>query len=183
MKKVFLIFGILMTGVVFSQEKNNTVQKSIIGLQIGFFGLDVYNEFKISDEIALRPQFSLNPSIWGGDLYSKTNFAFSPSLSLTSKYYYNLNKREEKGKNTRNNSANYLAFKVEYFPNWFVISNTKDLTVNDAIYMIPHYGFRRNFAMNFNYEFLAGIGIGKILKSNFSTQLRPEISFKIGYDF
>lgn len=183
MKKIFLIFGMLITGVVFSQEKNNTVQKSITGLQIGFFGLDAYNEFKISDVIVLRTQFSLNPSIWGGDMYSKTNFAFTPSISLAPKYYYNLAKRNEKGKNTTNNSATYISLKIEYFPNWFVISNTRDLIVNDAIYFIPNYGFRRNFAKNFNYEFRAGLGIGKILKSNYQTQVRPELSFKVGYDF
>jgi len=183
MKKIFLIFGLLLSIVTFSQEKKDVVQKSVTGLQIGFFGLDAYNELRVSDEIALRTQFSLNPSIWGGDMYSKTNFAFTPSISLAPKYYYNLAKRNEKGKNTTNNSANYISLKIEYFPDWFVISSTKDLMVNDAIYFVPNYGFRRNFAENFNYEFRVGVGIGKILKSNYTTQVTPELSFKIGYDF
>lgn len=182
MKKIFLIFGIITSLLSFSQEKNS-IQKSVTGLQVGLFGADLYNEFKISNEIALRSQFSLNPSIWGGDLYSKTSFALSPSISLMPKYYYNIKKRSEKEKNTDNNSANYLSLKIEYFPDWFVISNASDISVNDAIYFTPNYGFRRSFAKQFNYEFRAGLGIGKILKSNYQTQLRPELSFKVGYDF
>ena len=167
---------------VFSQE-TASIEKSLTGVQVGFFGLDFYNEARLSEEISLRSQFSLNPSIWGGDLYSNTGFALTPSLSVTPKYYYNLKKRSGKGKNTTNNSANYLSLKVDYFPNWFVISNVKGLAVNDAVYFTPNYGFRRNFAKNFNYEFRVGIGFGKIFKENYGTQTRPELSFKVGYDF
>ncbi|WP_313028469.1 hypothetical protein [Soonwooa sp.] len=183
MKKIFFLFGILMGILGFSQTSNASVEKSVTGLQIGFLGVDIYNELKISDAIALRSQFSLNPSIWGGDLYTRTNFAFSPSISLMPKYYYNTDGRVGKGKNITNNSANYLALKIEYFPDWFVISNADNVMVNDAIYFTPNYGIRRNFGKQFNYEFRIGLGIGKILKDNYPTQLRPDLSFKIGYDF
>ena len=51
------------------------------------------------------------------------------------------------------------------------------------ICLIPTWGLRRNFAQKFNYEFKAGLGIGKILQKGYDTQIVPELSFKIGYDF
>lgn len=86
-------------------------------------------------------------------------------------------------KRTKNNSGNYLSAKLEYIPDWFVISNTKDIHVNPTLAIIPNWGLRRNFSENFNYELRLGLGIGKILKEDYDLQVIPEISFKLGYDF
>lgn len=182
MKRLILLASILLGIHAFSQEKAS-VEKSVTGVQIGFFGAEFYNEAKLSESFALRSQLELYPSIWGGDFYSKTGFALTPTISLTPKFYYNLQKRKDLGRNISNNSGNYLALKVEYIPDWFVISNTKDMHVSQTISIVPTWGFRRNFAKNFNYEFKAGLGIGKILKKGYSIQVVPDLSFKIGYDF
>ncbi len=166
-----------------SAQQNTRLEQSVTGLQIGFFGAEVYNEARLSDLVSLRSQLSFLPSIWGGDFYSKTGFALAPALSLTPKYYYNLTKRAEKGKNTKNNAANYIAAELQYVPNWFVISNVEGVQVNPSLSIIPHYGFRRNFATHFNYEFKAGVGIGTILKKGYGLQVPIELSFKVGYDF
>ena len=182
MKKLILAISIFTGIVIFSQEKAS-VEKSVTGIQIGFFGAEFYNEARLSEKFTLRSQLELYPSIWGGDMYSKTGFALAPAISLTPKFYYNLQKRKDSGKNISNNSGNYISLKVEYIPNWFVISNTKDITVSETISLVPTWGLRRNFAKNFNYEFKAGLGIGKILKKGYATQVVPDLSFKIGYDF
>ena len=182
MKKIILLCFFGISTSIFAQE-NASVEKSLTGVQVGLFGADVYNEAKLAEEWVLRSQFSLNSSIWGGDLYSNTGFALTPSLSIAPKYYYNLKKRSENGKNTTNNSANYLSLRIDYFPNWFVISNVKNLSVNDGIFFTPTYGIRRNFAENFNYEFRAGLGFGTLFKGNYGTQTRLDLSFKVGYDF
>lgn len=166
-----------------SAQQNTRLEQSVTGLQIGFFGAEVYNEARLSDQVSLRSQLSFLPSIWGGDFYSKTGFALAPALSLTPKYYYNLTKRAEKGKNTKNNAANYIAAELQYVPNWFVISNVEGVQVHPSLSIIPHYGFRRNFATDFNYEFKAGVGIGTILKKGYGLQVPIELSFKVGYDF
>ena len=180
MKKSFISLLFFISFFAFSQEKAS-VKKSLTGVQIGFFGVDFYNEARLSDEFSLRSQFTLNPAIWGGDMYSKTGFALSPEISITPKYYYNLQKRINQSKNN-NNSGNYLALKLGYIPNWFVISNS-GVAVNQSIVLIPTWGLRRNFSKNINYEFKAGIGLGKILKLGYRVQVAPDIGFKIGYDF
>lgn len=182
MKKIILMTTLFLGIQVFSQEKAS-VEKSVTGIQIGFFGSEFYNEARLSEKFSLRSQLELYPSIWGGDMYSKTGFALTPAISVTPKFYYNLQKRKDLGKNISNNSGNYVALKVEYIPDWFVISNTKDIQVSETISIIPTWGLRRNFAKNFNYEFKAGLGVGKILKKGYSTQVVPDLSFKIGYDF
>lgn len=182
MKRLLLVISLLIGLQAYSQEKTG-LEKSVTGIQIGFFGAEFYNEARLSESFTLRSQLELYPSIWGGDMYSKTGFALAPAISLTPKYYYNLQKRKDSGKNISNNSGNYISLKLEYIPNWFVISNTKDITVSETISLVPTWGLRRNFAKNFNYEFKAGLGIGKILKKGYSTQVVPDLSFKLGYDF
>lgn len=179
----FLSLALLSLGAIAFGQKNASVEKSVTGIQIGLFGAELYNEAKLSDAFVLRSQLALYPSIWGGDLYSKTGFALAPAISVAPKYYYNLQKRSEAGKNTSNNSGNYISAVVEYVPNWFVISNVSGIEVNEMISLVPTWGLRRNFAEHFNYEFKAGLGIGKILQKGYDAQVVPELSFKIGYDF
>ncbi|MBC7556228.1 MAG: hypothetical protein H7195_04625 [Chryseobacterium sp.] len=181
MKKLTIILFSIVNVLVFSQ-KTVSVEKSLTGIQVGFLGADLYNETRISDKFVIRSQFTLNPSIWGGDFYDKTGFALTPEISVSSKYYYNLSSRAEKGKNISHNSGNYIDLKLGYLPNWFVISNS-DIKVNESLFILPSYGLRRNFSKNFNYEFNVGLGIGKVLKGNSNFQAYPDLSFKVGYDF
>lgn len=182
MRKFVLALSIVSSVFATAQEKES-LEKSLTGVQIGLFGANIYNEARLNENISLRSEVSLYPSIWGGDLYSKTGFALAPAISISPKWYYNLEKRANNGKRIKNNSANYLSAKLEYIPDWFVISNTKDIHVNPTLAIIPNWGFRRNFADNFNYELRVGVGVGKILEKDYNLQVMPEISFKIGYDF
>lgn len=182
MKKTLTI-AIVTFALSLSAQEKASVEKSVTGIQIGFFGAEFYNEARLADKWSLRNGVALYPSIWGGDLYNKTGFALAPAISVTPKYYYNLQKRSNAGKNISHNSGNYISASLEYVPNWFVISNVKGIEVNEMISFVPTWGLRRNFAKNFNYEFKAGLGIGKILQKGYATQAVPELSFKVGYDF
>lgn len=182
MKKIFLILLVFTVTLMYSQEKSS-IKKSFFGVQAGLFGANVYNEVNLSEQFTLRSEIDLNAGIWGGDLYSKTGFALAPALSITPKWYYNINQRHNKSKNTKYNSANYLSAKLGFVPDWFVISNVDGIEVNPMISLIPTWGLRRNFAKNFNYELQLGLGVGKILKSDYSLQVVPNLSFRIGYDF
>ena len=61
-----------------SFAQNSAIEKSITGIQIGFLGTNVYNETRLSNEIALRSQFGLNAGIFGGSIYDKTGFILYP---------------------------------------------------------------------------------------------------------
>lgn len=183
MKKQISLFAFSLFAII-GKAQNTNVENNISGIQIGFFGLDLYNEVKIANKTTLRAEASIFPAIWGGDMYGKTGFAFYPALTIQPKYYYNISKRAEKGKNTKNNSANYFGLQIRYIPDWFVISNDKNVSLSNQINFIPTYGFRRNFAENFNYEFKAGLGYGTTFGSDLNTSGAVlDLSIKIGYDF
>jgi len=182
MKKIFLI---LIGTISYSLHAQNVSSEKefFLGLQAGFFGANIYYEKNISESFAVRGDIEFSSSIWGGDLYSKTGFAITPEIKIAPKWYYNMSKRKEALKNTKNNSANYITANISYTPNLFVISNVDGITVNPMLSVVPTWGLRRNFFNNFNYEIQAGLGIGKILKPNYDLQTVLNISFKIGYDF
>ncbi len=186
-KKYFITFLFLgLINLSFSQD--SSVEKSITGIQIGLFGTDVYNESRLSNNIALRSQFGLNAGIFGGSLYDKTGFILYPKLSIEPKWYYNFDKRVAKNKNTKNNGANFYSLNIQYSPNWFEISNYENLETYNTLSIIPTWGFRRNFAKKFNYEFRIGLGYGVSYRDS-NTYLEDEkgavldLGFKIGFDF
>lgn len=182
MKKLSLALLMISFSMMNAQE-NSVNKNSFFGIQAGLFGFNSYNETLLSKEFALRSEIDFEASIWGGDLYSKTGFALAPELSVSPKWYYNLSKRENSGKNTSYNAANYISARVGFTPDWFVISNVDGIVVNPMLSVVPTWGFRRNFARDFNYEFQIGLGIGKIMKSGYDIQAVPNLSFRIGYDF
>ena len=114
MNKKLLLFSISFI-TIYGKAQDSGVEKNITGVQVGLFGLDLYNETKIANNTTLRAEASLFPAIWGGDLYSKTGFAFYPALTLQPKYYYNIEKRAEKGKNTKIMQEIILVYKFDIF--------------------------------------------------------------------
>ena len=186
MKKTFM--SIFLIGIInFSFAQNSTIEKSITGVQIGFFGTGIYNETRLADKFALRSQFGLNVGIFGGTLYDKTGFILYPELSIETKWYYNLEKRVRNNKSIKNNGANFYSLNIKYSPNWFEISNYDNIEVYNTLSIIPTWGFRRNFLEKFNYEFRIGLGYGVSYRD--SDYLENEkgavmdLGFKIGYDF
>ena len=182
MKKIALL-TILLLSIFSAKAQNQNLEKNVLGLQVGLFGLDIYNESRLSENIALRSEVSFFPEMWGGDLYEKTGFAVIPALTIQPKYYYNIQKRAEKGKNIKNNSANYFGLQLRYLPDLFVISNS-DYRVSNQIHVIPTFGIRRNFSKNFNYEFKTGVGYGSTFgydKNDSGVVI--DLSFKVGFDF
>ena len=58
MKKIILMTTLFLGIQVFSQEKAS-VEKSVTGIQIGFFGAEFYNEARLSEKFSLRSQLEL----------------------------------------------------------------------------------------------------------------------------
>lgn len=81
MRKFVLALSIITSVFTTAQEKEG-VEKSLTGVQIGILGANIYNEIRLDESLSLRSEVSLYPSIWGGDLYSKTGFALAPAISF-----------------------------------------------------------------------------------------------------
>ena len=158
-KKILLIslFSALSLFTTHAQE-TETVEKSVSGVQVGVLGAWIHHETRLAEQFTLRAEIGLGATIFGG-LYSGTNYALSPVLTIEPRYYYNISKRAEKQKNTTANAANFISLKATYAPDWFVISNKDNVYVNSMISLVPTWGMRRNIgSSNFNYELGFGLG-------------------------
>tara|TARA_R100000935_G_C2835473_1_gene167842 strand:- start:1462 stop:1977 length:516 start_codon:yes stop_codon:yes gene_type:complete len=135
-----------------------SVEPSINSFQVGFLGIWINNETKLTNAVALRAELGLDSALWGGTHYTRTGYLFTPVLTLEPRWFYNLNKRLEKSKRIDGNSGNFISLKTSYHPDWFVISNYDEQEVVSDISVVPTWGIRRNIGSHFNYE--TGIGIG-----------------------
>ncbi|MET7038513.1 hypothetical protein [Elizabethkingia miricola] len=183
LKRIILSVMFSFLGFIsFSQLREAKAMKNLAGVQLGFTNSGIYDELRITNDFVLRGDFMFNSALWGGSFYPKTGFVLYPTIGIASKYYYNFNRRLDKGKNIHNNSANYMAVDFSYTPNWFIISKEKNIEVSNFITIIPSYGIRRNFAQNFNYEAKFGLGYGKNLDTRESSTVL-QLGISIGYDF
>ena len=74
MKKNLIKVLTLLFVVSFShsqEDKPASVEKSIFGIQTGFLGIWVHNEYKLSNKIAFRTELGFDAGIFGGDFYPK----------------------------------------------------------------------------------------------------------------
>ena len=172
-----------------SYSQNKGVENSIFNIQTGVLGLWVNNETKIINNLTLESEIGLDAGIWDGYNYEKTGFQMTPVIKVAPKWYYNINKRIIKKRNTLNNGANFFTLSLDYHPDLFVISNYKNIRTFNQIAIIPKWGIRRNIGnTNFNYEI--GIGLGYryyLLKQHGYTQndgnVTLDFQLRIGYTF
>lgn len=156
MKKIilFLILGI----TIHSKAQEASVEKSIFSVQTGFAGLWLNNELKLSNSIALKSEIGIEYDFAVGDHYDEAGFILQPVITVEPKFYFNLKKRNSKGRNISNNSGNYLSLKTSYHPDWFVINLDDNITKNADLSIIPTWGIKRMMGDHFTYEAGAGLG-------------------------
>jgi hypothetical protein len=180
----FLCF--FLTYSIYSQ---NTLEKSFNTIEAGILGVSLTNESKLNNFFTIKSSLTLGATLWFDRDNDKLKPALLPILSIMPKYYYNLERRKNKNKKIKFNSANYVGLELNYVPSWFVISSSEqELSVIDHISIIPKYGFRRNISnSNFNYELNFGVGyfnyLNNYLKKEDNHRIIPNLEFKIGYSF
>lgn len=183
---VITILFFLIFQINYSQQKG--VENSIFNFQTGFFGIWINNETKLSTSLSLRTEVGLDAGIFGTS-QNNVGLILSPVINLEPRWYYNINKRQDKNKNILNNSANFLTILFGYHPDWFVISKDNNVNVYNQLSIIPKWGIRRNILKsNFNFE--AGIGLGYryyfLENYNFSKNYGEtvlDLHLRIGYTF
>lgn len=165
MKKLilFIILGITIN----ASAQEASVEKSIFSAQTGFAGLWLNNELKLANSIALRSEIGIEHDFAVGDHYDEAGFILQPVITAEPKFYFNLKKRNAKGKNISNNSGNYISLKTSYHPDWFVINLDDNITKNADLSITPTWGMKRAIGDHFTYEAGAGIGYRMVfIKAN-----------------
>ncbi|WP_271770264.1 hypothetical protein [Aquimarina algiphila] len=174
MKKVIFV-SLLVSSFYFGFSQNiqqeASVEKSVFGIQIGVLGAWVHNELRLSNQVALRSEIGL-----GGVSFDH----IEPMIALEPRWYYNLNKRVDKGRRIDGNSGNYISFRASY--RFFDISEAENDN-QDYLLLTPTWGIRRNIGKHFNYE--AGLGIGLAFRNENGKEIgyTSVFNLKIGYRF
>ncbi len=187
---IIILLVVVYTPSIKSQEIG--IEKSVWGIQTLMFPLSIYNETKLTNSIALRSELSWGFGWTGSYISNMSNsWAIIPYLNVEPRYYYNLEKRNKKGKRTDANSGNYLSLFSGFQPGFGITS--EDVNIHPMIYVIPSYGLRRNIGKHFNFEAAFGIGYGwafeKYKLNNNKTQRRTDkgsltnIRLAFGYVF
>ncbi|TYA59065.1 hypothetical protein [Formosa maritima] len=183
---VAMLFGLSING--FSQDKEQTasVEKSVYGIQTGFAGIWAHGEFRLSNKFALRTEIGLDLGIWENNYSNEKGLFFIPVITLEPRFYYNLNKRVNKGKRIDGNSGNFIALKTSYNSDLFFIGTSKDINLETDFMIVPTWGIRRNIGNHFNYE--AGFGLGYIhyreeYYNDSNSDVAVNLHARIGYKF
>jgi hypothetical protein len=194
MKKLAVLFVLVFSLNANAQEIS--VEKSFFEIQTGFVGLWINNESKLSNSLVLRSELGLEHDFTVGDHYEGADFILQPVLTVEPKYYFNLKKRNRKGRVISKNTGNYFSIKTSYHPDWFVINLDENITKTADLAIVPTWGMRRQIGNRFTYE--AGLGLGYrivFLKENYSNgysqnvddsgknqnQYVPYLHLRIGY--
>ncbi|MFV0604339.1 MAG: hypothetical protein ACK5NK_00735 [Niabella sp.] len=97
-------------------------------------------------------------------------------MSVTPKYFYNFNKREQKGKTTFNNSGNYIGARVKLSSanNNYYTNRINTVLVN------AHWGMQRAMKKHWLYNMHFGVGVANNTTQKI-TVVYPAMEFKFSY--
>lgn len=174
-----LLISVLFSHSVWSQENETTVEESLASIHIGLLGTWLTYEKAIGDQFTINGQLGLEGGFLGGS--GEFNYIFTPTVTLEPRWYYNLNKRKSKGKNTVNNGGDYFAIELTHVPNLFTINSLdNEVVVQPHFYVLPKWGLRRAIGKRFSFEFAVGYG-AYLADDNVSGQFGLDLKF--GYIF
>jgi len=155
MKQQILIALTMCLFISTVDAQKATVEKSHWGVQVGIHPLAFYNETKLLEKITLRTELGFGFG-WSG-LGSSAEWAVIPVIALEPRFYYNLQKRMEKGKRTDANSGNFVSLHLGYVPD-FKITSHEYVIVHPEFTVLPMWGLKRSVGKHFNFETAYGIG-------------------------
>lgn len=185
-----LLFSFGLRAQEAPEPNNVSVEKSMINIQTGLFGIWAGYEGGLSNTITLKTEAGLDAGFYYTYLTDEVVFMAGPSVNIEPRWYYNIKKRAAKGRNITHNGANFVGLSVKYLPDWFTVSSDdREYNIADQLLIIPKWSIRRNIGnSNFNYEAGVGLGIQYTFlkqygyKENF-TDAYLDLHVRIGYSF
>jgi hypothetical protein len=105
---------------------------------------------------------------------------FNPAFyfSATPKFFYNRQKRIEKGKSVKLNSGNYIGLRVKYTTG----SIDPQPSIREALFINLHWGLQRAISNRWSLNAHIGAGYAQDLTNQFGT-IYPALDFKLSYNF
>ena len=174
---ILLIILAAFQGTAVGQKTNSdSAVTNLTKLDIGPQGLGFSYEPKISSKLTT----DLCIGVGGGYFIDKNSFdynLFQPAVyfSVTPKYFYNIHKRINNGKNTKFNSGNYFGLRIKYITPF---SGNSDKARNSLLTNV-HWGIQRAIGGNWLLNFHLGVGYATDL--DYGGTAYPSIDIKFAY--
>jgi hypothetical protein len=165
---------------IMNGQTTKTVIK-LIKLDIGSQGAGLSYEPKVFNNFTI----DLCAGVGGGYDIDKSEFTYAvlkPALylSLTPKYFYNIQRRISKGKNTQLNSANYFGIRVKYVTPFAPQIDPEDPISTNAVLTNIHWGIQRAIGGHWLFNSQIGVGYGADIDCNCG-MIYPAFDFKFAY--
>lgn len=152
MKQVFIILGLFLSLTGFSQTSTNSQ------FSLNLLAPSAEYELSISDrssiDMNLGVGFAYHKSSYSGEAYG-----FFPGFEVQYRYYYNFEKRYDKGKKTSENSANYIAGIASITSGDPIIGDLQ-YTNDYGGFIGPAWGLQRVYGSGFKLNLNLGLGLG-----------------------
>ncbi len=178
-----IIFLILFSGHFFSsvgqKPTSDTKLSSLIKLDLGGQGIGLSYEPRLSNKMTLVIAGGVGGGYDIAEGSLEVNYG-QPALyfSLTPKYYYNRQRRIDKGKETLLNAGNYIGIRVKFAgANYSPFSSYRN-----SILANLHWGIQRALGQHWTFNFHVGAGYAQDIDFNFGT-IYPAIDFTFSYVF
>src|SRR5690625_433724 len=91
-----------------------------------------------------------------GLFYDKkqSGYELAPIISASLRDYHNIEKRVRKGRNTKNNAANFLNIEFGYLSTPIL---SKNIYRNSLFFIRPTWGIQRNIGQHISFEVAPGL--------------------------
>lgn len=180
MKRTHLLFLFLFS--LISSYGQTTQKSQSVGFKL--LGLEYYYEQPLNEKFTVNLHGGLAGELGYyrfsfGSWYEDEGWMYSLRgvVGADFRYYYNLAKRDRKGKSTYRNSGNFWAVDIKYLTPALVAEHF------GSEYMIlasPYWGIRRVYKSNLFYELNLGLNIGTL---GGEWGLGGLYNIKVGYTF
>ena len=173
--KKFLLLSIIFTSVSASAQEQATVSENLFSVSFLLPGIEY--ETALSNKTTLDFRAGTGLAVSGG-MYRETEFGIFLNFHTQYRYYYNFERRQEKGKNTRHNSANYFALNGGLYSGEPVIGGLE--TAADYSGEIgPVWGIQRVYNSGFKLDL--HLGAGYVFNDLGNSGFSPIIGFRLGW--
>ena len=172
MKKPLLLLALFVSLGVCSQETTTNSQFSL-----NLLAPSAEYELAVADrstiDMNLGVGFAYHNSSYGGEA-----FGLYPGIETQYRYYYNFDKRADKGKKTSENSANYIAGVASITSGKPIIGDL-EYTDDFAGFVGPAWGLQRVYNSGFKLNLNLGLGMG--FNEGGDTYFTPLFGLQLGW--
>ncbi|CAL67765.1 hypothetical protein [Christiangramia forsetii] len=172
MKHFLFVLALIASLNIFSQETTTNNQFSL-----NLLAPSAEYEFSVSDRSTIDLNLGIGFTYQYSSLFGEA-YGIYPGFEAQYRYYYNFEKRADKGKKTSENSANYITGIASVTSGNAIIGDL-DYENDYGAFVGPAWGLQRVYESGFKLNLNLGLGLG--FNDSGDTYVKPLFSFQLGW--